>query len=436
MNRRPDYCPRPARHQTACQAARRNCGKSTKQSQLSRAGRVCVLVIPFLLFFLSTAQADTIRWRGTDSWGDGDWDTVTSNWRDAGNSPTTYTTGDDVQFVPGVGITSFRGVVMTAPMNPSTVTVELPNAFGSASFTGNSINTSGAFTIQNGGQVRLSGTTLSFSNLVITGTNSYLQGTANPFSSGTDPIFIDQGGRLHLDTTTTITNPITIGSGGGSIAPNNAALTYTGAITLGGDLVMGTTSSNSRARIDGSVNLTSDSTITSQISNASWSFSEINGGVNGEFKLTMNSQGTSSSFKQRLQTGAVNVGDFEKIGPGVTTISVGSILGDVSELEALFSDQTFSIQDGQVELTALSYANKLILGSTEYTTVGTYGSVSGGTADNLIDDATWNTYFLGSNGMIEVVAAATPVAPVPEPSGLLLLGLGASALVFRTRRRR
>ena len=220
------------------------------------------------LFFTVTSNTAgaPITW-GT---GNGDWDTVTSNWKDGALAPTTYfDTLDSVVFGDGPGASGNPVVTLAAPLSPLAVTMNSTardytvsgggSITGSGSLTLDTANTR-TFTLATGGNSFTGGTNVNGGTLALGHATDSLpdtgavavDGSASVLSLGTNS---DTVGALSLKNGATIIGSGTLSAAShaveaGTISANlggsgNLAKTTAGTVILSGSNTRtGTTSMN------------------------------------------------------------------------------------------------------------------------------------------------------------------------------------------------
>ena len=210
-----------------------------------------------------------------------------------------------------------------------------------------------------------------------------------------------RGGTLTSDIHVTGTSMVTQANYGGDLW-----WILAGAMTLyPGALFMQTEdSSNYQWRtyeIAGDITLLGDATIQGGTRDANRTF--ISGAVTGAYTLTLRVIGTNPNGGMVVRNGAwQDVAGLIKTGTGILTIQTANLLGDVADVQQK-KNALFSIQEGQVRLSAPQVAKTIQLGSDIITVPGTYATA-------VLDPG--NLYF---------TADSTGTITIPPPAGTVLM---------------
>ena len=162
------------------------------------------------VFVIGSASAAPLTWSG----GGGNWDTVTTNWLDAGMAPVAFTNGDAVDFA-----TSSAGTItVTGSVAPLSTTVSA--ASGTYTFSGGAIAGAGPLTKTGGGQLTISNTNSYTGKTSVQGGTLLTGGAAYLSNAGSAGVF--GAPPAGPDATIDLYNEVTLRSNGSSPRMNQS----------------------------------------------------------------------------------------------------------------------------------------------------------------------------------------------------------------------
>jgi hypothetical protein len=233
---------------------------------------------------------------------------------------------------------------------------------------------------------------------------------------GTGDVSMNGGALLFNVVTDTITNDISVESGGGTLynraGPGSHTATITGDISLSGDLTL-----LCRANSEKSPELVVDSAIVGPYKVVA----DANAGNPGQgpnYRIRMTNGGNSYGALEKINNGRLIVTDPGAFGTGMVTVSGGRLdledfgsswdLGGLPFVVASGAELQFGSADDTLIVKSLDLGGDTF-GPGDYDITGTHLSQQ----SNNVDFAT----FFNGTGTVEIFS------PIPEPAGLGLLGM-------------